>query len=342
VSNAPAASWRHGVLHDDEQIRIDHFTQSKRARVLVITFDPLLYLSSKPHFGQDFLRKLAVDIVAVRKKGEDFYQSLSREAFAAAVQPMLRRYGRVVAYGSSLGAYAALYFCRDIDCEVVASSPRVSAHPLYGAKVWQRKVEFRHQPFDTQVQPRCRAIVIFDPKEPLDRRYIEGEVLPQFPQAVVMRVPYSGHPSNHFLAEIGFIAPFVRAVVAGAAHPPLDRRQRVRSSTYFQVLAALCAQRRKLRWADALIERSLALNAKNLLAHRTLGQLRLQQRRWSDAVAALETTLTLSPEDALTRSMLTQARERLAAPAPELAPPPGRRRSGRAIAGRLRSWLGRR
>jgi hypothetical protein len=342
VSAAPAASWQHAVLHEDEQIRIDHFVRRQRARVLVITFDPLLYLAGRPHFGQDFLRKMAVDIVAVRKKGEDFYQSLSRDTFVAAVQPLLSRYGRVVAYGSSLGAYAALYFCRDLDCEVVASSPRVSVHPHYGAKVWQRKVDFRHQPFDTLVPPRCRAIVIFDPKEPLDRRYIEGEVLPQFPQAAVMRVPYSGHPSNHFLAEIGFIAPFVRAVVAGAAHPPLDRRQRVRSSTYFQVLAALCTQRRKPRWADALIERALALNAKNMLAHRTLGQLRLQQRRWSDAVAALEATLALSPNDALTRSLLEQARERLAAPAPEAVAPALRAHRARALAGRVRAWLGRR
>lgn len=342
MSDTKGTAWRHGVLHDDEQIRIDHFAQTKRSRVLVITFDPLLYLSGKPHFGQDFLRKLAVDIVAVRKKGEDFYQSLSRETFLAAVQPVLRRHSRVIAYGSSLGAYAALYFCRDIDCEVVASSPRVSAHPHYGAKVWQRKVEFRHQPFDARVRPRCRAIVIFDPKEPLDRRYIEGEVLPQFPHATVMRVPYSGHPSNHFLAEIGFIAPFVRAVVAGATQPTLDRRQRARSSTYFQVLAALCAQRRKLRWADALIERSLALNPKSLLANRTLGQIRLQQRRWSEAVVALETTLALSPDDALSRSLLNQARERLAAPMPELAPPSRRRRDVRAIASRLRAWLGRR
>jgi len=330
------------VLYDDARIRIDYFAQSRLARVLVMTFDPLLYLSDRPHFGQDFLRKLSVDVIAVRKKEEDFYQSLSRESFLAAVQPVLHRYGRVVAYGSSLGAYAALYFCREIECEVVASSPRVSAHPHYGAKVWQRKAEFLHQPFGTTVQPRCRAVVIFDPKDPLDRSYIEGEVLPQFPQAIVMRVPYSGHPSNHFLAEIGFIAPYVRAVVAGADRPPLDRRQRVRSSTYFQVLATLCAQRRKLRWADALIERSLALNPKSVLSNRTLGQIRLQQQRWPEAVGVLETTLALSPDDALSRSMLNQARERLAAPVAERAPPSRRRRSLRAIAGWLRAWLGRR
>lgn len=342
MSAAQAATWRHAVRHDDEQIRIDWFAQSKSSSVLVITFDPLLYLADKPHFGENLLRKLPVDIVAVRKKDENFYQSLSREAFVAAVQPVLRRYRRIVAYGSSLGAYAALYFCRDIDCEVIASSPRVSAHPDYGAKAWQSKVEFRHQPFAAIVQPRCRAIVIFDPHEPQDRRYIEGEVLPQFPQAEVMRVPYSGHPSNHFLGEIGYIAPFVRAVVAGAARPMLNRRQRVRSSTYFQVLAAQCAQRGKPRWAGALIERSLVLNPRNTLAHRTLARLRLQQERWAEAVVALESALRLSPEDALTHSLLKQAREQLAPQAAEVASAQRREHRARKIAGRLRAWLGRR
>ncbi len=338
--SAATASWRQHVLHEDEQIRIDHFVRKPRARVLAITFDPLLYLADRPHFGQDFLRRIGVDIVAVRKKDENFYQPLSREVFVAAVQPLLGRYGRVVAYGSSLGAYAALYYCRDIACEVVASSPRVSTHPRFGAKVWQQKIAFSHQPFDARVQPRCRAIIIFDPRDTIDRRYIDSEVLPQFPQALVMRVPYSGHPSNHFLSEIGFIAPFVRAVIAGTDHPPLDRRQRVRSATYFQVLAALCLQRQKPRWADALIERSLALNAKSLLAHRTQGELRMHQRRWSEATTALETALALNPDDPLTRSMLKRAREALAGALP--ATPGVKRRIGvRSIAGRVRAWLGR-
>jgi tetratricopeptide (TPR) repeat protein len=346
TTSAPAAtapaSWPQRVLLEDEQIRIDHFCAPRRSRTLVITFDPLLFLAQRPHFGQDFLRRLGVDIVAVRKKTENFYQPLARAAFVDAVGPLLQRYQRVVAYGSSLGAYAALYFCRDLDCEVIASSPRVSVHPRYGSKVWQRQVAFRHEPFDPRAAVRCRAIVVYDPKEPLDRRFMEGEVLPQFSRALVLRVPYSGHPSNHFLSEIGFIAPFVRAVIAGTAHPPLDRRQRVRSATYFQVVAALCAQRGKLRWADALIERSLALNARNMLAHRTLGQIRLHQRRWVDAAAALEAALALSPDDPLTRTLLAQAREASARP-PGDGPPAGRPgQRSRALKERLRSWVRRR
>jgi hypothetical protein len=340
MATAPAPPVTVAVLFEDDEVRIDHLVQPNPSKVLVIVFDPLLYLAAKPHFGQDFLRKIGVDVVAVRKKSENFYQPLSRETFVGVVQPLLARYRRVVGYGSSLGAYAALYYCRDLDCDVVASSPRVSVHPRFGAKVWQRTANWRHQAFGTDREPRCRATVIYDPKEPIDRRYIEGEVLPQFGHAQVLRVPYSGHPSNHFLSEIGFIAPFVRAVIAGTEPPRVDRRLRTRSATYFQVLAELCAQRAKPRWAETLIERSLALNAKNLLAQRTRARIQMLRGKWAEAVASLEQALAVSPNDALTQSMLAKARDGLSgslptAPAASSPALPPRWR-------RLRGWLARR
>jgi len=76
----------HGVLHDDEQIRIDT-SRSRNAHACCHHLRSAAVPCSRPHFGQDFLRKLAVDIVAVRKKGEDFYQSLSRETFLPRCSP---------------------------------------------------------------------------------------------------------------------------------------------------------------------------------------------------------------------------------------------------------------
>jgi hypothetical protein len=299
------------VLLDDAHTRIELFHRGGEGGTLVVTFDPLLYLWTRPPFGHEFLRKQALDVVAVRKKDENFYQPLSREAFEAAVRPVAERYARVVSYGSSLGAYAALYYGRDEPWTVIASSPRNSTHPVYGAKVWQQRARFEHQRFTPDVPPRCRAIIVYDPRDAIDRRYLEGEVLPQFAGAEVMRVPFAGHPANQVLAEMGFIAPFVRAVIAGrprADYPVLDRReQRTRSHSYFQVLALACLQHRHLAWADALIARALALHATNMLVLRTLGMVRLAQQRWAEAVAPLEAALAASPDDPLTQSLLAKA-----------------------------------
>ena len=318
-------SVRCSVLHEDEQVRIEHWQRGGENGPLAVTFDPLLYAWTKPPFGHEFLAKQGLDTVAVRKKAENFYQPLSREAFTAAVLPVAERYRRVVSYGSSLGAYAALYFSRDLPWTVVASSPRVSAHPVFGARVWQERCAFQHERFSGRTAPRCDAVIFYDPRDAIDRRYLAGEVLGQFPQAQVVRIPFAGHPANQFLGDIGYIAPCVRAVLAGEEPPRLERRaNRTRSATYFQVLALTCVQHGHVDWADALVQRSLALAPRRMLAHRTLGMVRLAQHRWDEAMAALETALGFDAADPYTNALLQQAR------AGALPPPPPADRPGLA------------
>jgi hypothetical protein len=324
------------ILVDDEEIRIDHFRRSDALRTLVVTFDPIAYSWDRPPYGHEFLHKQELDVLAVRKKRENFYQPLSREAFEAAVTAVAVRYERVIAYGSSLGAYAALYFGRDQPWTVIASSPRNSSHPQYGNAYWQTRAEFRHERLSAETKSRCRAIILYDPRDLIDRRYLEGEVLPQFEQADVLRVPFTGHPSNHALSEMGFIAPFVRAVLAGepkGAWPTLDRRaQRTKSSVYFHVLALHALEHGHVTWADALVARSLELRSSSMFALRVQGQVRLAQLDWPGAVQALERALAAGPaDDPTTLALLDRARRgqtsaHAPAPSPCEPPPPVRTR----------------
>jgi hypothetical protein len=296
------------VLLDDEHVRIEHLQRGGEGSALVVTFDPLLYLWTKPPFGSEFLHKQGLDVVAVRKKAENFYQPLAREAFEAAVVPVAARYARVVSYGSSLGAYAALYFCQYQPWTVISSSPRVSVHPVFGDPSWQQHHPWQHERFDGSQTARCNATIIYDPYDATDRRYLRDEVLPQFPQAEIVRVPFAGHPANNFLADIGFIAPYVRAIMAGTPAPQLQRRKnRVRSATYYQVMSLLCLQRGHVAWADALVQRAQELGPTRFLVRRTLGMVRLAQRRWSEAVEALDSALALEPQDPHTIWLLSQA-----------------------------------
>jgi hypothetical protein len=323
------------VLLDDEHVRIEHLPRGGDGATLVVTFDPLLYLWTRPPFGHEFLNKQGLDVVTVRKKAENFYQPLSRGDFVAAVAPVAARYSRVVAYGSSLGAYAVLYFCRDLPWTVIASSPRVSVHPAYGAEAWQQRCDFRHERFQPHPVARCAAVIFYDPRDAIDRRYLEGEVLPQFAHAEVVRIPFAGHPANQFLGDIGYIAPYVRAVLAGSEPPPLERRVgRARSATYHQVLALLCVQHGHVGWADVLVQRALELNPKRMLAHRTLGLVRLAQQRWIDAQAALEAALAFDATDPYTLSLLKKAQAGPLAPprSPAIAP---WHRLWRALRGRV-------
>jgi hypothetical protein len=301
------------VLLDNEHSRIEwHRPAGGEPRPLLITFDPLLYLWPKPAFGLDFLLRQGVQVVAVRRKAEHFYQPLSRQAFMAAVAPALALHTRVIAYGSSLGAYAAMYYARDLDAEVISLSPRVSVHPVFGSPAWQQLVAFQHEVFSLEPRPRCRAVVVFDPREANDRRFIDEGLRPHFPAADFVALPFAGHPATQFLGDIGHLAPWICNLVAASPAPVLDRRAgRRRSASYYQVMADLCARRGRLALAEVLVERSLALRQRNMLAQRTRGLIKLLQRDWPQAMASLESALAMEPADPLTQSMLTRARNGL-------------------------------
>jgi tetratricopeptide (TPR) repeat protein len=299
------------VLYEDGDTLIEYIERNSVADTLVVSFDPIRHLHDRTPFANGLLLPMGLDAVAVRKKVEHLYQALDRETFAAAVSPVAARYQRVVAYGSSLGAYAALYFVQDFAWTVIASSPRVSAHPVYGVDPWRQSVPFRHARFDGTRPAACAAIILYDPRDPRDRAYVEREVLPRFPAAEVIRIPFGGHPVNNFLAEIGFIAPFVRAVLTAGPRPGWRRREgRSASPSYFQVLAQTCLEHGHVAAADHLIERSLALNPNRAQAHLTRGMIKLARHDRVEARASLERVLAIDPSNATAPILLREASRR--------------------------------
>jgi hypothetical protein len=314
-STPPPATWTDSILFEDEAILIETSVRTPPTQTVVLTFDPILYGTHLRSFGREFLRKAGADVVAVRKKHENFYQPLSRERLRAVTAEHLARYGRKLVYGSSLGAYAALYYGWHGFDLVIASSPRISVHPRHGVAHWQRKVAFRHEPFSASQPATSPAIILFDPKDAQDRAFIEGELLPAWHHAEVIRVPYSGHPSNQFLSEIHFVAPFVRSLIRQSPRPKLDRRPRKATSPmYLQVLADHCLRRKKLHWAASLAGRSVAIAPNQQAPWLILGQAELGRGRPAPARDALERFLGFQPDHAVARRLLAEAEARLREP----------------------------
>ena len=285
-------------LYEDEFVIVELVEGERAADTIAVTFDPIMVDFSQPPYAGEFLRKAGVDLLCVRKKSEHFYQPFPRERFDEVARPVLARYRRRLAYGSSLGAYAVLHYCQHGFDTVIASSPRVSAHPRFGFGFWQQRVTFEHADFDPQQPASSGAVIFYDPHDGMDRRFVEVGIRPSWPNARIVRVPYAGHPANQFLSEIGFIAPFVRAIIAGTEPPPLERRHlKTLSASYRRVLAEACLQHRKPLWAEQLCLDALRMTPGLLFGKRALGQALLAQGRLDEAEPLLREFALRYPQD---------------------------------------------
>ncbi len=300
------------LLLETDELLIEHSALPQPSDTVVVTFDPILWETRAKPFAVDFLLKCGADTISVRKKSENFFQPLTRSAFDAAVAPVLSRYRRRLAYGSSLGAYAVLYFCREGYDHVVSSSPRVSAHPRYGTAVWQKQTPFRHEGFDPKQVASSPATVFYDPLDPQDQRFVEHEIRRGWPHAHYVPLRYAGHPANQFLSEIGFITPYIRALVQGLPPPVLDRRLKSRSGIYHLTLAMACLARGKLNWTQTLAQRALELAPYLDLARRTLAEVDLARGDFERAEAGLNDYRQRQPNDASGPHLLTQLGQRRA------------------------------
>jgi hypothetical protein len=184
-------------------------------------------------------------------------------------------------------------------------------------------VAFQHDEFDPRAPATSGAVIFYDPHDALDLRFVEDGIRPSWPHARIVRVPHAGHPANHFLAEIGFIAPFVRATIAGTEPPPLQRRRlKARSATYRLVLGEACLRRGKPRCAEQLCREALRMKPVLLFAKRTLGEALLAQGRLDEAEPPLLEFAARYPLDSICATALKAlSQRRLPAHARTDAPP---------------------
>ena len=231
------------------------------SNVCVVTFgnyadDPA---EDRPGFAEAFLNGRVIDAVHVISRRNDWYHTADMPGAIAAIRAALGG-KRVFTYGSSMGGYAALRFAGALGAVgVIAISPQFSLD--HRVVPWERRwrpeaarIRFLAWPDD----PAPPATVFFDPRGS-DARHVAlwaaGRVV------VAMPLPYSGHPSGAFLAELGLLRPAVLDILAGRFDAAaLVRAARARRRWAGRTFAALAdaqpAYRR--RWALRLMRRAVA------------------------------------------------------------------------------------
>lgn len=195
-------------------------------------------------FGEGFLASRGVNAIHILSRDNDWYLAPDIELALEAAAKAAASFDRVSAYGSSMGAYAAIRLGRLAGATTaIALSPQFSIDP--------RLVPFedRWEPdarrLDYEIERRlalkgfvASADVFYDPAD-RDARHVE--LYRDWLEVRDVRLPDCGHPVTGFLAEVGLLQ---RAVLE-AAEGALDRaaferdalEMRERAPQYYLTLA---------------------------------------------------------------------------------------------------------
>ncbi|WP_312782925.1 tetratricopeptide repeat protein [Brevundimonas sp.] len=231
----------------------------------------------RPGFGEDFLRQSGVSAIHVMGRREDWYQYPEMAEAMAAVRRATAQADRVMTYGTSMGAYAALRFADAAGANTaLAISPQYSIDPAkvpFETRWLQDSHRIQWLPeIDGLLVCGCRPVIVFDPagEDGPHIRRIEAEI-----NIVPVDIRYSKHPSTTYLLETGLLKSLVFDVLSGAFDAGAFKKEagerRRHSSTYLSRLAELQPPRRH-KTGMALARRACEIAPNDPIALGVLGR----------------------------------------------------------------------
>lgn len=309
-SDTPGAAIRTERYRSDNLIvrEVRGFSRDR----LVVTFDSYAHdlRPDRPGFGEHFLAAHRVDAVHVIPRANDWYQHPDMPAVAQLVSEIATDYPRVLAYGSSMGGYAAIRFGRAVGASVAfALSPQFSIDPaVVSFEVrWARDSEL----LDFALERRWdqafveKSYIVFDPHTP-DRRHVELFVGRS--EITAIEILGSGHPCTGFLAEVGLLQQAVLAVLDEALDVDrLKREGRALRKQSAQFYLALSMRARPLSWQAALAHRAVQIAPDQFICLIRYGMVRLKLGEKAEAERLFERARMLAPGNPMMLHALAEA-----------------------------------
>lgn len=198
------------ILAKEDDFAITYHKCHDLSLGVIVTFDNISFGIREKGFGTDFALKSGFDNIYVSQKKNSQYQGLSVDTFHDIVSPFtLGR--KVFSYGSSLGAYAALYFGGCINAKIIASAPKNSAHPSVGASRF-KQLSYKHLELVEAPTSSQRPLVLFDPYRREDVKFIDTCVRPAYPHADYREYPFAGHTVLETIQSNGLLGEFTRGI----------------------------------------------------------------------------------------------------------------------------------
>lgn len=209
------------IVYSSSTLRIVHVPVAGSAEV-VVTFAHMWPVQGVhlDGFGRDFLFRQGLSAVHVTCAENDWYQYPEAPGAMAGLRGLLGRYGRVVTYGTSMGAHAAIRFSGALGAHaVIAAAPQVTIDPDRPPfdKRWVKEAA-RVQFIDDDIcaDTSGEVFLLFDPRtEDATHAAAIAARVPVRP----IPLPHSGHSPLMALQELKLLRGLVLDGVAGRLQP---------------------------------------------------------------------------------------------------------------------------
>jgi hypothetical protein len=243
-------------------------------------------------FGEKFFERVGLTGVHVLTAGNDWYQYPEMDAALACIRDAVAGADRVLAYGSSMGGYAAVRFADAIlATHVLSLSPQYSIDPaiVRADRRWwwdQKRIAFLSAHNGT-VECAADIIVAYDPTLALDR--LHAELIGRDVPARLLRLPYGGHPVTTTLNELGLLQPMALAFCDQSIDPAAVEedfaRLRDRSAVWLSEYAVRAFSGNPHR-AHELAARAIEISPGSAAMQHQFGMRLHDLGRYEEAIAA--------------------------------------------------------
>ena len=215
------------ILFDDDDLQVI-FLEGRQSQILAVTFSSLGMFKAgggsiadgKVFWGRQFIEKTCLNAVEFVAKRPHWFVTPSMRAATAAAMEIVRRHKLVVAYGSSMGGFAALKFSKTLSSTVAIScGPQAtlnnSALPSPDPRYQHYFRSDCHAMMGIGSGDVCaEAYLIYDPFCELDKMHAFA-IRQQAPQVTLLPAYFAGHECVRIF---GSTQAAINLVLLGAAH----------------------------------------------------------------------------------------------------------------------------
>ncbi|MDO6451791.1 sugar-transfer associated ATP-grasp domain-containing protein [Oceanobacillus profundus] len=181
------------ILASTSNYKITAYTTGNSHKC-IITFGEIDSKLDETGFASKLVMSEGYDHIYVAQKIHTQYQFLSDKNFFNIIKNIITN-KEVFTYGSSLGAYCALYYGGVINANILALSPRIPAHPVINklmGGIFKNK-GFQHKELTNLKVSNKEVNIFYDKYNYIDNYYVNIFIKQAYPNANYYHISNAGH-----------------------------------------------------------------------------------------------------------------------------------------------------